>query len=142
MFWISVSFTVAAIGGWCDEFLVNRFYSIEEWRNLSGEYTVRLGSLHSIHTQNRLFHEEYVSFMFSFNSFIQFRQRKKLMISWMLIEFRCVCPTNNNTLCIKVDDDLSVSAYVYRCRPAPLTNNTDTDSSWEENRPRIALNFI
>lgn len=44
----------------------------------------------------------------------------------------CVCPSDNNTLCIKVDDDLSVSAYVYRCRPAAVSNSSDTNSSWDE----------
>ncbi|XP_031622472.1 uncharacterized protein LOC116340238 [Contarinia nasturtii] len=31
----------------------------------------------------------------------------------------CVCPTENNVVCLKTDDDLSVSAFVYRCRPNP-----------------------
>ncbi|NP_001280476.1 uncharacterized protein LOC100167416 [Acyrthosiphon pisum] len=31
----------------------------------------------------------------------------------------CIC--NPNLACLKTDDDLSVNAYVYRCKPRPLT---------------------
>jgi hypothetical protein len=31
----------------------------------------------------------------------------------------CIC--NPNLACLKTDDDLSVNAYVYRCKTRPLT---------------------
>lgn len=40
--------------------------------------------------------------------------------------FRCMC--QSEYVCLKTDDDLSVSAYVYRCRQ--LKKDGDTNSSW------------
>lgn len=37
--------------------------------------------------------------------------------------YRCEC--NPNLACLKTDDDLSVNAYVYRCKNRPAATTTD-----------------
>lgn len=86
---------------------------------------MRLGSLHTIHTKSGLFYEEYVSFLdfmdFYWNHLneINFSKNKNQN------SFRCMC--QSEYVCLKTDDDLSVSAYVYRCRQ--LKKDGDTNSS-------------
>ncbi|XP_015379565.1 PREDICTED: uncharacterized protein LOC107173513 [Diuraphis noxia] len=39
----------------------------------------------------------------------------------------CIC--NPNLACLKTDDDLSVNAYVYRCKPRPVTTTEITPTT-------------
>lgn len=82
------------------------------------KYPVWMGHLHTVHPPYRLFHEKHVSLFYRLKLFIvKYNSRCNCAFGW--IRYRCIC--NPNLACLKTDDDLSVNAYVYRCKTRPVT---------------------
>lgn len=106
------------------------------WKGgMSRQHTLRMGSLHAIHTKGWLLHEKHVSNSFLSKICLCFtllptKVTQFLQVNYNFIlfgfYFRCECLAP--LACIRTDDDLSTSAYVYRCRDPQIGDTTN--SSW------------
>lgn len=72
------------------------------------EHPVRMGNLRAVHSESWELRQEHVRKAYSHS--IRCSERLK----YVLLHHRCQCDTNMK--CLKLEDDVSISAYVYRCR--------------------------
>jgi len=92
------------------------YYSSNQ--RMPSKYPLWMGHLCTVHPPYRLFHEKHVSLSYHLKLIIvKYNGRFNCAIAW--IHYRCIC--NPNLACLKTDDDLSVNAYVYRCKTRPVT---------------------